>query len=126
MSVNITELGDQIANLKPAEARELRLHMKEKLGIEAPGGDAPPPKKEEAPVVVAQTEFDVWLDATANSAKIAVIKLVREQTGIGLVDAKNYVESGYTQKPLKEQIPKDEAEAVAAKFAAIGGKATLK
>lgn len=122
----VLELGDRIAALSPADARDLRLHLKESLGILAPGGDAPPPapKVEEAPVAV-QTEFDVILGDTPPAAKIAVIKAVREITGLALADAKNYVEKPAT-KLLKEQVDKKTAEEVAAKVVAAGGKATLK
>jgi large subunit ribosomal protein L7/L12 len=70
-----------------------------------------------------KTEFDVEL-TEVGAEKIKVIKVVRELTGLGLKEAKELVDNA--PKILKEGIQKAEAEAVAAKLAEVGAKATLK
>jgi large subunit ribosomal protein L7/L12 len=120
----ITELGDTLAKLKPEECRELRTYFKDNLGAEAPDS-APPPPKEEAPVVATQTEFDVWLDGpAAGAAKITTIKVIRDLLGLGLAEAKAFVEN--PTKAVKEQLPKADADAIAAQLTTAGAKVILK
>ena len=76
-----------------------------------------------APAAEAQTEFTVVLKA-AGANKIGVIKEVRAITGLGLKEAKDLVEGA--PKPVKEGIPKDEAEKVKAQFEKAGAKVELK
>jgi len=125
----ITELGDRIAGLKLAEAVLLKDYLKEKYKIEpAAGGgmmmaaptagpavEAPPPK----------TEFTVSLDGLADpTKKINVIKVVREITNLGLKEAKDLVEGA--PKAVKENISKDEPEAVKKKLEDGGAKGSVK
>jgi len=84
-------------------------------GIAAGGGAA-------AAAVEEKTEFNVTLTETG-SDKIKVIKAVREVTSLGLKEAKDLVESA--PKPLKEGVPKDEAEAIKKKFEEVGAKVTI-
>ena len=77
-----------------------------------------------APVVEEKTEFDVVLKGIGSANKIAVIKIVREITGLGLVEAKNAVEGAPTT--LKEAQPKDAAEAIVKQLTEIGAEAELK
>jgi len=76
-----------------------------------------------APAAAEKDEFSVIL-ASAGDKKIEVIKVVRELTGLGLKEAKDLVDGA--PKILKEQAPKAEADAMAAKFAEVGAKVTLK
>lgn len=126
----ITELGDKIANLKITEAVLLKNYLKEKYNIEpAAGGGvvmaaaAPAAAAEAAPAV--KTEFTVVLDGLTDATKkIGVIKVVREITGCGLAEGKTMVESA--PKAIKENISKDDAEAVKKKLEEAGAKVSLK
>jgi large subunit ribosomal protein L7/L12 len=86
-------------------------------GAAAGGGAAGAPAAEE------QTEFTVVLTAVGEK-KINVIKVVREVTSLGLKEAKDLVEAA--PKPVKEGIPKDEAEAIRKKFEEVGAKVEIK
>jgi large subunit ribosomal protein L7/L12 len=128
----IAELGDKIANLKLTEAVLLKDYLKEKYKIEpaaggvvmaagAVGGGAAAPA-EKPP---EQTEFTVVLEGLADPAKkINVIKVVRELTNLGLKEAKELVEGA--PKPVKENLPKPEAEAVKKKLEEGGAKVSIK
>jgi len=82
----------------------------------AAGGGAAAPAEE-------QTEFTATL-TEVGANKINVIKVVREVTSLGLKEAKDLVEGA--PKPIKEGIPKDEANAIKAKFEAVGAKVDIK
>jgi large subunit ribosomal protein L7/L12 len=84
---------------------------------------AAPPTTGPAEPPVAKTEFDVILEE-AGAEKIKVIKAVREVTSLGLTEAKAFVESA--PKPVKEGIPRDEADAIAKKLQEAGAKVTVK
>jgi large subunit ribosomal protein L7/L12 len=126
----VMELGDKIANLKLIEAVALRDYLKEKYKIEpAAGGGmmmaapAAPAAAEEAPA--AKTEFAVILEGLTDATKkIAVIKVVRELTNCGLADGKTLVEAA--PKPVKENVPKEEAESMKKKLEDAGAKVSLK
>ena len=75
-----------------------------------------------AAAVEEKTEFNVTL-SEAGTEKIKVIKVVREVTSLGLKEAKDLVESA--PKPIKEGVPKDEAEAIKKKFEDVGAKVTI-
>jgi len=87
------------------------------MGMPMMGGDAGAGAAEE------QTEFDVILTGIGDK-KIQVIKVVREITGLGLKEAKDLVDSA--PKPVKEGIPKDEAEGIKTKIEEVGGAADVK
>lgn len=130
-SGDIVELGDRIVALTVGKAVELGDYLEQKHGIKpaagavavaaapAAGGAGPAPAKEE------KTEFTVSLDGLADaSKKINVIKVVREITGLGLKEAKDLVEGA--PKNVKENIAKDEAEAIKKKLEEGGAKVSLK
>ena len=117
---DIQQLEDQIVSLSLLEASELVKKLEERLGVSAAaatvaaapaaGGGAT------AEAAAEQTEFTVILkDAGAN--KINTIKAVREVTSLGLKEAKDLVDGA--PKPLKENISKDDAAAIAKKFEGI-------
>ena len=133
----VDELVDQIASLNVLEISDLVKKLQDKFGVTAsmpmmamPGAAAAAPAAETpaaAPAAPAeeQTEFTVFLQelpATAN--KINVIKVVREITGLGLKEAKDLVEGA--PKPVKENVSKDEAQAVAKKIEDAGAVASVK
>ena len=121
----LKDFAEQLVNLTVKEVNELANILKEEYGIEpaaaavaaagpAAGGDA---GAEE------QTEFDVILKA-AGGSKLAVVKLVKELTGLGLKEAKGVVDSA--PAPVKEGVSKDEAEALKASLEEAGAEVELK
>ncbi len=131
-AADIMELGDKIAALTITKAVQLKEYLKEKYKIEPAaggvvmaagpgggGGGAAPEAKAE------QTEFTVVLDGLADPAKkINVIKVIREITNLGLKEAKELVEGA--PKPVKENVAKDEANAIKKKLEDGGAKVSLK
>jgi large subunit ribosomal protein L7/L12 len=106
---DLAKIVDDLSGLTVLQAAELAKLLEEKWGVSAsaavavaaaPGGAA-------APAAEEQTEFTVILKA-AGDKKINVIKEVRAITGLGLKEAKDLVEAG--GKPVKEGVPKDEAD----------------
>jgi large subunit ribosomal protein L7/L12 len=130
-STDVVELGDKIAALTITKAVQLKNYLKDKYQIEpAAGGPVMMAPGPGAGAAVAEkpaekTEFTVSLDGLADpTKKINVIKVVREITNLGLKEAKDLVEGA--PKPVKENIPKDEAEAIKKKLEDGGAKVSLK
>ncbi len=120
----VTDLADRIAALKPEEAKELRCYLKDKLGIEAPGGAAPLPNLVEEVKEAAPLEFNVVYEGFDPAKKLNLIKSMREILGgLSLGDAKALVEG--PSKTLKEALDKESAESLKAKIEAEGGKVSL-
>jgi large subunit ribosomal protein L7/L12 len=123
---DIKELGDQLVNLTVKEVSELAEYLKEEHGIEpaaAAVAVAGPAAGGEEGGGDEQTEFDVILKS-AGSSKLAVVKLVKELTGLGLKEAKALVDEA--PKPLKEGVAKDEAEALKAQLEEAGAEVEVK
>ena len=127
MSEKIQKLLDEIQQLTLLEASELVKGLEEKFGVSAAAaapvavaGPAGPAAEE----VEEQTEFSVILTGFGDSKKINTIKVVREVTSLGLKEAKDLVDSA--PKPVREGIPKDEAEALKKKFEEAGATVELK
>ena len=130
IAADIAALGDKIATLTLVQAVELKNYLKVKYKIEPAaggavvvaqgggGGGAAP----EAPK--AQTEFAVVLESFDAAKKIGVIKVAREILGLGLGEAKAFVEGA--PKNVKEGIAKDEAEALKKKLEEAGAKVSIK
>ena len=115
-----------IASLKEMtilEIKELVDAMKEEFGIDPTAVAAAPAAGAGAAAAAEQTEFDVIL-TSAGSAKLGVIKVVKEVTGLGLKEAKEVVDGA--PKPVKEKVSKAEAEELKTKLEAEGAKVTLK
>ena len=122
----ISKIGDDIAGLTLTQAVDLADYMKDTYGIEPAAGGA---------VMMAgpagggdggaeeQTEFDVVLEA-AGDKKIAVIKAVREITGLGLKEAKAMVDDA--PKAIKEKASEEEANTVKATLEEAGASVTIK
>src|SRR6266508_3145923 len=130
-SNEIVELGDKIANLKVSQAVELGNYLEEKYGIKAAAGGvvmAAGPAAgaaAEAPKAEEKTEFTVTLEGLADPAKkINVIKVVREITNLGLKEAKDLVEGA--PKAVKENVSKQDAEAIKKKLEDGGAKVSIK
>jgi len=117
------ELVEEIKKLKATELCELVHALEEEFGVSAAAAVVAAPAGEAAAAAEEKTEFDVILkDAGAN--KIAVIKVVREITGLGLVDAKNLVETAGAK--IKEAAPAAEAKDIEAKLKEAGATVELK
>ena len=125
---DLKAFAEQLVNLTVKEVNELAKILKDEYGIEpaaaavaiagpaAGGGDAPA-------AAAAQTEFDVILkDAGAN--KLAVVKLVKDLTGLGFKEAKELVDGA--PKTVKEKCPKDEADALKSKLEEAGAQVEVK
>ncbi len=122
---DLKDFAEQLVNLTVKEVNELADILKEEYGIEpaaaavavagpaAGGGEAAEEK----------TEFDVILKA-AGGSKLAVVKLVKELTGLGLKEAKELVDSA--PAPLKEGVAKDEAEGLKSSLEEAGAEVELK
>lgn len=124
---DLTQLADQLVNLTVKEVKELTDILKDQYGIEPAAASA---------VVVAggagageaaaeeeKTTFDVILKA-AGGSKLAVVKLVKELTGLGLKEAKELVDSA--PKALKEGVAKDEAEGLKKSLEEAGAEVEIK
>lgn len=125
-TVDITALGDQIANLTLKQAKELSDYIKEKYGIEpaAGGGMMMAGPVAAGPVApVEQTEFDVMLTSFGDK-KLDVVKVVKNLTGLSLMDAKKLVEA--VPGKIKEKVSKEDAQKVKAELEAVGAVVELK
>jgi large subunit ribosomal protein L7/L12 len=125
---NLDQLVDDLSKLSVLEAAQLSKMLEEKWGVSAAapvavaapaGGGA----AAEAAPAEEQTEFDVILTA-AGAQKINVIKEVRAITALGLKEAKDLVEGA--PKPVKEAVPKDEANKLKAQLEAAGATVEIK
>jgi len=122
------ELGDKIVGLTLLEAKRVVDYLKEVHGIEPAGGGAVMMMGGgggggAAEAAAEQTEFTVVLTGFGEN-KIAVIKVVRAVSGLGLKEAKDLVEG--VPKPLKEGISKEDAEKLKAEVVAAGGTCDIK
>ena len=126
---DLKAFAEQLVNLTVKEVNELATILKDDYGIEpaaaavavaagpgAGGGDA-------APAPVEKTSFDVILKAPG-AAKLQIVKLVKDLTGLGLKEAKELVDS--SPKPVKEGVTKDEAEALKKQLEEAGAEVELK
>ena len=114
---------EEVKALTVLELSELVHALEEEFGVSA-AAMAAPAAGAAAPAAEEKTEFDVVLAGFDAAAKIKVIKVVREITGLGLAEAKAAVEG--TPKTLKEGLGKDEAEEMKKKVEEAGGKVELK
>ena len=114
---------EEVKALTVLELSELVHALEEEFGVSA-AAMAAPAAGAAAPAAEEKTEFDVILAGFDAAAKIKVIKVVREITGLGLAEAKAVVEG--TPKTLKEALSKDEAEELKKKVEEAGGKVELK
>jgi large subunit ribosomal protein L7/L12 len=123
---DLKAFAEQLVNLTVKEVNELATILKDEYGIEpaaaaapvmvaAAGGDGPAEEE--------KTSFDVILKS-AGSAKLAIVKLVKDLTGLGLKEAKELVDGA--PKAVKEGIAKDEAEALKKQLEEAGAEVELK
>ena len=123
---DLKEFAEQLVSLTVKEVNELAQILKDEYGIEpaaaavavagpAAGGDA---------AAEEQTEFDVIINTAAGQKKLAVVKLVKELTSLGLKEAKELVDSA--PKAIKEGVSKDEAEALKTQLEEAGAEVEVK
>jgi large subunit ribosomal protein L7/L12 len=125
---DLKDFAEQLVNLTVKEVNELATILKEEYGIEpaaaavavAAGGAG---GASEGAVAEEKTEFDVILK-DAGASKLAVVKLVKELTGLGLKEAKEIVDSA--PKAVKEGVSKDEAEGIKNSLVEAGAEVELK
>ena len=124
-SEKITNLIEEVKQLTVLELSELVHALEEEFGVSAAAAVAVAagPAAGGAAAAEEQTEFDVIL-AEVGANKIAVIKAVREVTGLGLKEAKDLVDGA--PKPLKEKVSKEEADTIKAKVEESGAKVEIK
>ncbi len=123
---DLKDFAEQLVNLTVKEVNELADILKNEYGIEpaaAAVAVAGPAAGGEAGGAEEQTEFDVILKA-AGASKLAVVKLVKELTGLGLKEAKGIVDSA--PAPVKEGVSKDEAEGLKKSLEEAGAEVELK
>ena len=117
----VAEIVEKIEKLTLLEAVELKKSLEEKFGVTAAApmmmGAMPGAGAAAAPAAEEKTEFSVVLTGIGSN-KINVIKVVREVTSLGLKEAKDLVDNA--PKPVKEGIPKEEAETLKKKFTEAG------
>jgi len=126
MAVTKDDILEAISNMSVMEVVELISDMEEKFGVSAAAAVAAAPAAgggEGAAAAEEQTEFDVIM-SSFGSNKVAVIKAVRELTGLGLKEAKEVVEGA--PSPIKEGAEKEEAESIKAKLEEAGASVELK
>ncbi len=123
---DLKEFAEQLVNLSVKEVNELATILKEEYGIEPAAAAAPAAAAggaDAGAAVEEKSSFDVVLKS-AGAAKLAVVKLVKELTGLGLKEAKEMVDSAPSN--LKEGVSKDEAEALKKQLEEAGAEVELK
>ena len=124
---DLKQLAEELVNLTVKEVNELAGILKDEYGIEptaaAVAVAGPAGRAAEGEVAAEKTEFDVILKA-AGQSKLAVVKLVKELTGLGLKEAKAVVDEA--PKAIKEKVSKDEAEALKNQLEEAGAEVEIK
>ena len=123
MSEKIAALIEEVKGLSVLELAELVRALEDTFGVSAAAAAVAAPAAGAADAAEEKTEFDVVLKS-AGANKIAVIKVVRGLTGLGLKEAKELVDGA--PKTLKEAVSKDEAEKIVAELKEAGAEAELK
>ena len=124
MNEKTTQILDLVKGLTILELADLVKALEEEFGVSAaPVAAAAPVAGAAAPAAEEKTEFDVVLKS-AGANKLAVIKVAREITGLGLKDAKDLVEGA--PKTIKEAVSKEEAEKIAEQLKAAGAEVEIK
>jgi large subunit ribosomal protein L7/L12 len=127
MSERIDQIVEELKTLTLLEASELVSKIEETFGVDASasvGGAVIMAAPAAAEIVEEKTEFDVILEAVPADKKIAVLKVVRSLTGLGLKEAKELVESA--PKPIQEAVAKDAAENAKKQLEEAGATVGLK
>ena len=130
MSEKLTNIIEQLKTLTLLEAAELVTQIEQVFGVDTSisvGAVAAMPVAQAAPVAEAaeeKTSFDIVLDAVPADKKIAILKIVRNVTGLGLKESKDIVDN--VPKTLKEGSTKEEVETIKKELEAAGAKVVIK
>jgi large subunit ribosomal protein L7/L12 len=124
---DLKKLAEELVNLTVKDVNELAAILKNDYGIEPAAAPAVavagPAGAEEGPVAAEKSEYDVILKSPGG-AKLAIVKLVKELTGLGLKESKELVDAA--PKPVKEKVSKEEAEALKAQLVEAGAEVEIK
>ncbi|HCT93200.1 MAG: 50S ribosomal protein L7/L12 [Bacteroidetes bacterium GWE2_39_28] len=122
---DIKKFAEELVNLSVKEVQELAKILKDEYGIEpaAAAVAVAAPAAAGAAAEVEQTQFDVVL-ISAGQAKLQIVKVVKELTGLGLKEAKDLVDAA--PKAIKEKVSKAEAEQVKSQIEEAGGEVEIK
>ena len=120
---DLNKLMEEIKAMTVLELNDFVKALEEEFGVSAAAPVAAAGAVAAAPAEEEKTEFDVVLKEVGPN-KVQVIKVVKDATGLGLVEAKGVVDGA--PKTVKEAMPKDAAEALVAKFKEVGETAELK
>ena len=123
---DLKQLAEELVNLTVKDVKELADILKNEYGIEpaaAAVAVAAPAAGAAGAAAAEQTEFDVILKS-AGAAKLAIVKLVKELTGLGLKEAKEVVDKA--PAPLKDKVSKEEANTLKAQLEEAGAEVELK
>lgn len=125
-NTTIEKIVEELSNLTVLDLAELKKALENHWGVSAaaPVAMAAAPAGEAVEAAAEATDFSITIEEVPAAKKIAAIKIVREVTGLGLKEAKEFVESA--PKVLKESSPKAEAEEIKKKLEEAGAKVTLK
>ncbi|MBI4990328.1 MAG: 50S ribosomal protein L7/L12 [Rhodocyclales bacterium] len=123
MAISKEDILEAVGSMTVMDLNDLVKAFEEKFGVSAAAMAVAAPGGAAAPAAEEQTEFTVILAATGDK-KVEVIKVVRAVTGLGLKEAKDLVDGA--PKPVKEAIPKADAEAIKKQLEDAGAKAEIK
>ncbi|MBI5705980.1 MAG: 50S ribosomal protein L7/L12 [Armatimonadetes bacterium] len=128
MATTVEKIVEDIAGMTAMELSELKKALEDKFGVTAAAPMMGMPMMmggggEAAPAAEEKTDFDVIL-AAAGDQKLQVIKVVRELTALGLKEAKDLVDGA--PQPIKQGVPKDEADKIKKAIEEVGGKVEVK
>ena len=118
---DLKQFADQLVNLTVKEVNELAKILKDEYGIEPAAAAAAPVAA--GAVATEKSTFDVILKS-GGAAKLQVVKLVKELTGLGLKEAKDLVDAA--PKPLKEGVSKEDAESLRKQLTEAGAEVEVK
>jgi large subunit ribosomal protein L7/L12 len=126
VSTNLEEIVEQLSNLSVLDMSKLKAMLEEKWGVKAAAAAAviAAPVAGDTQAVEEATDFCVTLESVPADKKIAIIKIVREITGLGLKEAKDLVEAA--PKVIKDSAPVAEANEIKKKIEEVNGKVSLK
>ena len=127
---DINKMIEEVKGMTVLELNELVKALEEEFGVSAAAPvavAAAPAAAAAAPAAEEKTEFDVVLKSFDAAAKLKVLKLVREVCGLGLKEAKDFVEAvAAGPKTVKEGLSKEDADKMAAQFKEVGGECEIK
>ncbi|MBM3193328.1 MAG: 50S ribosomal protein L7/L12 [Chlamydiae bacterium] len=128
MSQQLDQIVETLSQLTVLDLANLKKMLEDKWGVQAAAAAVAMPvaAAAAAPAVEESTEFNVYIKESPADKKIGIIKAVREATGLGLGEAKAFVEAADATKPVKEKIKKAEADELKKKLEEAGAKVEVK